>query len=95
MIWTYGFYFNSMLMYEGDTLRLFQISLLILVGSYTFGCILATYLMFIKMWHLNKAKELKLTELQLAKVLLNKDKNKFLWIKNEIHLKGISDQFYL
>jgi len=77
IVWTFGFYFNSMLMYEYTMDRVFQVSLLILCFAYIFGSTLVAYLLAIKIIHLQKAKQYKVTELELANILLAKDKEKY------------------
>jgi len=77
LIWTFGFYFNSMLMYQYEMNRTYQVSLLILCFAYIFGSILVCYLMIVKIQHLRKCKQLHISELELANILLNKDKQKY------------------
>lgn len=77
IIWTFGFYFNSMLMYKEPMTRIYQISLLMLILGYLFGSCLAIYILIIKFRHTQLAKANKVTELQLAKILIDNDKNKY------------------
>lgn len=90
-IWANGFYFNNLAKgTEGIPKPLFEAQFIPSIVSNTVSVILATTLLIIKVRHVLLAKKLKVTELQLSKILLDKQNAYFVKTNASKFRKNIS-----
>lgn len=76
VVWSFSYYFNALATETGELTKLFQWTLLPAVimnvsNIFTMSCVL-----ILKIVYSNQAKKLHVSELELSKILLNKDKTK-------------------
>jgi len=75
VVWSFGFYFNQVAL--GDLSKLFQWSLIPAVIMNVSNIFTMSYVLMIKISYMSKAKKLKISELELSKILLAQDLNKY------------------
>lgn len=77
VVWSFGYYFNALAL-EKELTPLFQWTLLPAVIMNVSNIFTMGYVLAIKIVYMNKAKKLNVTELELSRILLQKDVGKYL-----------------
>lgn len=87
LLWAFLFYFNA-LATEPNPTKLFQWTLLPAMIMDIANVFVMMYILVVKVKYMNLAKQLKVSELQLSKILLDEDKKKYFNTKtNKISIK--------
>lgn len=90
-IWANGFYFNNLAKGTGGVPKgLFVAQFIPSIVTNTLSVILTIILLAIKVRHVLLAKKMKITELQLSKILLNKQNSYFIKIQANLFRKNVA-----